>query len=220
MANLEKLVTVGSREVYANEATVDAGEQNTNEDNLRAGINATIQRLNDGSVVETGKAQTFGLEQTFTNGIKTNTLKPLTAGQPIVVDDTSGTDLYKGSSSTSNKYQTGSEVDAKISGAGSINLPVQDGGIQTGDFNAVGGFFYNLDFTSNAIEVQLDDNPSDGDMVQLINYKSSLTETNSLTVNPNGNSIEDQTVNQLITKPQFVSITLQYIESEGSWYGR
>jgi hypothetical protein len=215
MSDLTTLTQVGSRQEYQNEELIDATEQNDNEELIRSGLNVVIAALNDGTVVQTGNTFTFTASQNFNGGIKTNAIAPLVAGQNTIYDNTSGSDLYRGSETSANKYQVSSEVDSKISGAGSLTLTQTYRGIQTGDFNAVAPGVYGIDASGGAITVTLEASPTHGTALTFFVVGDSVTEVNTFTIAGNGNNIDGDGDDQILT--DFVNVTLYY-DSASGWY--
>lgn len=216
MSDLTTLTQVGSRQEYQNEELIDATEQNDNEELIRASLNIVIAALNDGTVVQTGKTFTFTAQQTFNAGIKTNAIAPLVAGQNTVYDGASNSDLYKTNETSANKYQTGSDVDAKIAAAGNITLPLTLAAIQTNDFNAASGQLYPIDSSSNTVTATLPPSPANGTLIGFMDFKGTSV-TNDITVGRNDNEIMDL-AEDMVLNVQYRPIYLVYVSSEGSWY--
>lgn len=88
---------------------------------------------------------------------------------------------------------------------------------QTANFTAVANRAYPVDTTSSAITVNLPQNPSRGDQVQLLDYAGTWA-SNIVTVSGNGNKInKDFLTTQLNTSRGTVSLV--YIDSTQGWAG-
>lgn len=213
MANLETLTTIGTFSTYQTAAVVDAAEQNNNENRIANKVNTIITAISDGSVVETGKAQTFSGVQTFSAGIRVDDIQSTTGSADIIV--TNGT-LKLGGAATNLTAATQKFVDDQIAGAGSITLPLQFGDIQTASFNATSGFLYWVDMTSNSITVTLPGSPSNGDIIGVIDFNNTVSAGNNLIFNPNGNNLQGTAGNDTITGAP-ARIYLQFQTSNG-WF--
>lgn len=216
MSDLTTLTQVGSRQEYQNEELIDADEQNDNEELIRVALNVVIAALNDGTVVQTGRAFTFTAQQTFNAGIKTNAIAPLVAGQNTIYDGTSGSDLYRDSVTANNKYQVGSDVDARIAAAGNITLPLTLNSIQSSDFNAVSTNLYPIDASSNAVTATLPASPANGTLIGFSDFKGTAN-TNTITIARNGKNIMDL-AEDLVLNVKYNPVYLIYISSQNGWY--
>jgi hypothetical protein len=104
-----------------------------------------------------------------------------------------------------------SAITALPSGVGGIALQ----SVQTTGFTAVAGRGYPCNTTSAGFTVTLPATPSAGDQVQLVDYAGTF-DTNALTIDPNGEDIEGQTSNLLLTGER-EGIILTYIDSTQGW---
>ncbi len=87
--------------------------------------------------------------------------------------------------------------------------------VQTTGFTAVAGRGYPCNTTSSAFTVTLPATPTAGDTIILLDYAGTF-DTNSLTINPNGNKIEGAT-NNLRLSGEREGATLTYIDSTQGW---
>jgi hypothetical protein len=87
--------------------------------------------------------------------------------------------------------------------------------VQTTGFTAVKGNAYPCDTTSAGFTVTLPATPSAGDQVQLVDYAGTF-DTNALTIDPNGEDIEGQANNLLLTGER-EGVILTYIDSTQGW---
>ena len=87
--------------------------------------------------------------------------------------------------------------------------------VQTTGFTAVKGNAYPCNTTSAAFTVTLPATPSAGDQVQLVDYAGTF-DTNFLTIDPNGEDIEGQANNLLLTGER-EGVILTYIDSTQGW---
>lgn len=124
MANLDDLTTITTLSNYLVEENIDPSEQNSNENRSVAKINEVVLALNDGSVVETGGAQTITGVKTFSGGIKVNQIDPLTANAKITVEVGTGGLYANDDSSAVNKYQTLADVNTAIAGVSGATVMV------------------------------------------------------------------------------------------------
>jgi hypothetical protein len=105
-------------------------------------------------------------------------------------------------------------------GSGNLSFTDVSGGIswqsvQTTGFTAVAGKGYACNTTSAGFTVTLPATPSAGDQVQLVDYAGTF-DTNSLTIDPNGEDILGQALNVTVSKDR-EAITLTYIDSTQGW---
>jgi hypothetical protein len=89
--------------------------------------------------------------------------------------------------------------------------------VKTSDFTATSNKGYFVNTTSASVTVTLPSTPSAGDEVIILDY-AGTADTNNITVNPNGNKIEGQTSNLLITGDR-EGLRLVYIDSTQGWIG-
>jgi hypothetical protein len=87
--------------------------------------------------------------------------------------------------------------------------------VQTSGFTAVAGRGYPCNTTSSAFTVTLPASPSAGDTIILVDYAGTF-DTNTLTINPNGNKIEGATSNLRLTGER-EGATLTYIDATQGW---
>lgn len=87
--------------------------------------------------------------------------------------------------------------------------------VQTTGFTAVAGNGYPCNTTSAAFTVTLPLSPSAGNMVSIIDYAGTAA-TNNITINPNGNKINGNTVSAYISVNR-ESVNLVYIDSTQGW---
>lgn len=207
--------SVGQLIQVATGETVLADTENQN--NLLS-LNAVILAYN--WIIDSGAdltlANVFSVAQTFSAGLKTNNIAPLVAGQNTIYDGTGDSDLYKNNTNVDSKYQTGSDVNARIAAAGNLNLPLTLAAIQTNNFNAANGFLYPINATSNTVTGTLPASPSNGDIVGFLDFKGT-SEINTITIARNGQEIMDL-AEDLVLDVLYNPIYLTYVSSEGSWY--
>ncbi len=86
---------------------------------------------------------------------------------------------------------------------------------QTTGFTAVAGRAYPCNTTSAAFTVTLPASPSAGDLVTLTDYAGTWG-TNNLTVNPNGNKINGNTGNVVVSVSR-ASVNIVYLDSTQGW---
>jgi hypothetical protein len=87
--------------------------------------------------------------------------------------------------------------------------------VKTSGFTAVAGEGYFCNTTSSAFTVTLPASPSAGQQVAVVDYAGTF-DTNALTVSPNGNKIEGQ-VNNLVLTGEREGVLLVYIDSTQGW---
>jgi hypothetical protein len=87
--------------------------------------------------------------------------------------------------------------------------------VKTSGFTAVAGEGYFCNTTSSAFTVTLPVTPSAGQQVAIVDYAGTF-DTNSLTINPNGEDIIGQASNVLASKDR-EALTLTYIDSTQGW---
>ena len=88
-------------------------------------------------------------------------------------------------------------------------------GVQTGNFTAVAGRGYFVNTTNNTITVTLPSSPSFGDTIIISDYATTFA-TNNVTIDPNGNKIEESTNNGTLTTNDQTH-TLVYTDSTQGW---
>ena len=93
MSNLASLTTIGTMADYVNGSTVDATEQNNNENTSISKINQIVSALVTG-IPELALANTFTLANTFSGGIKTDSIQSTTGSADVILNN--GTFKYGG----------------------------------------------------------------------------------------------------------------------------
>ena len=154
-------------------------------------------------------ASTYTAVQNFTAGLTTTRVR-----------DTSGSGeediVYLGTGSgTGNQIADQDYVDTQISAAGNLNLTLTFRPIQPASFNALSASVYWIDVTSGSIIATLPAAPVEGDAIRFVDYKETVTMTNTFTINGNGNNVQGEGDNQILTN--FLDVTLIYDSTEG-WY--
>jgi hypothetical protein len=106
-------------------------------------------------------------------------------------------------------------------GSGGLSFTTPSAGIswqssvKTSGFTAVAGEGYFCNTTSSAFTVTLPATPSAGQQVAVVDYAGTF-DTNALTVSPNGNKIEGQ-INNLVLTGEREGVLLVYIDSTQGW---
>lgn len=218
MANLQNLTTANELIEYRVDNTVDPDEQNDNEGAIRAKLNTVITTLNDGSVVETGKAQTFTQQQTFTSGVKTAVIDPLTTNGNVNFNTTG--QVYKGGVVSGNQLQSLTEVNTLISTLTGTSFTLVNGGVQTSDFIASPNTLYYVSGASGNVKVTLPASPVSGQVVGFINYlEDFLVNGNEFRIVSASHNVQGGTATdgdpEVVT--DFYAIYLIYDTSSG-WY--
>jgi len=108
----------------------------------------------------------------------------------------------------------------KTDGSGNLSFTDVSAGlewqsVQTTGFTASAGNAYPCNTTSAGFTVTLPTTPSAGDQIQLLDYAGTF-DSNSLTIDPNGNNIEGSTSNLLLNDER-ISVTLTYVDSTQGW---
>jgi hypothetical protein len=124
----------------------------------------------------------------------------------------SGTDVTLGDSGDTITVPAGASIvnNGTVTGFG---LTWQS--VQTTGFTAVKGNAYPCDTTSAAFTVTLPATPSAGDQVQLVDYAGTF-DTNFLTIDGNGEDIEGEDIDFLLTGER-EGVILTYIDSTQGW---
>ncbi len=87
--------------------------------------------------------------------------------------------------------------------------------LQTTSFNALANYEYTIDSTLGAITMTLPASPKNGDKIIALDFKLNFA-INSLTINPNGNKINN-IASSLTINTKGAGVSLVYIESLNSW---
>lgn len=87
--------------------------------------------------------------------------------------------------------------------------------VQTTSFAAVAGRAYLVNTTSGAVTVTLSASPTIGQMVQITDYAGTFA-TNSCTINPNGNKINSNSLNVILSTNR-QSVAIVYTDSTQGW---
>jgi mucin-19 len=87
--------------------------------------------------------------------------------------------------------------------------------VTTSTITVVAGRAYFINTTSNACTVTLPSTPTAGQQVQLVDYAGTF-DTNTCTINPNGNKLEGGTANLQLTGER-EGVILTYIDSTQGW---
>lgn len=80
---------------------------------------------------------------------------------------------------------------------------------------AVAGVGYPMNTTSGALTVTLPASPTAGNLISIVDYAGTFA-TNNLTLNPNGNKIEGNTSNRILSTNR-EAVNLVYIDSTQGW---
>jgi hypothetical protein len=129
----------------------------------------------------------------------------------------SGTDVTLGDSGDTFTVPAGASIvnNGTATGFGATGAVNWDTTAKTANFNAVSKVGYFVDTTSGEITVTLPATPSAGDIVGLVDYAGTF-DTNALTIDPNGEDIEGQTNNLLLTGER-EGVVLIYVDSTQGW---
>lgn len=100
MSGLSSLSTIGTMSNYRPNETIDAAEQNSNENTIIAKVNSIISALTSG-IPETGLANVYTLLQSFGVGIATDTITNYTNNADLILSMT-GTGKFKYGGSDAN----------------------------------------------------------------------------------------------------------------------
>ena len=87
--------------------------------------------------------------------------------------------------------------------------------VKTSGFTAVAGEGYPLNTTSSSFTVTLPASPSVGDTIILVDYAGTFA-TNKIILAPNGNKIEGDTANKILTTNR-EAVTITYVDSTQGW---
>ena len=87
--------------------------------------------------------------------------------------------------------------------------------VQTGNFNALAGSAYPVNTTSGAITVTLPASPTAGQILQVVDYAGTFS-ANNCTINRNGNKINGQTSNVILSTDR-ESVAIVYIDATQGW---
>jgi hypothetical protein len=142
--------------------------------------------------------------------IRTDALQNLNTSN--IISQTNATTLTIGASGQTISIPAGATLMNNGTASG-FGLTWQS--VQTTSFTAVKGNAYPCNTTSAAFTVTLPATPSAGDQVQVVDYAGTF-DTNTLTLNPNGNKIEGGTIN-LLLKGEREGVILTYIDSTQGW---
>jgi len=110
-----------------------------------------------------------------------------------------------------NPYRASGVIAAAASGGG---LSWSDT-VQTGDFTADSNSGYFVNTTSGAVTITLPASPDAGDIVAFVDY-AGTADTNSISVDPNGNKIKG-TTSTIDMDDERGAATLTYIDSTQGW---
>jgi len=88
--------------------------------------------------------------------------------------------------------------------------------VQTANFTAAAGNSYPVNTTSGAVTVTLPASPTANQQVNVFDYAGTASNTNRITINPNGGKINGVSGSAVISSVR-ASVTLAYIDSTQGW---
>lgn len=188
-------------------------------------------------------ANVYSLAQTFTLGLKTNLIEPLTTNANIIINNGTGT-IYKNSVASDNKITTVADVAALITSGsdivdrdyGDITVSTTTNPSDTWTINskavtqakigytftsissnttAIAERYYLCDTSGGAFTVTFPASPSAGDKIYINDITGSF-ETDNLTINPNGLNIESQSTNLVLDIKNFSGL-FYYVDATVGW---